>query len=82
MSVVSRPCRRPETTPPRPSGTPDRAATMTLAITQAGGGQWRFTIVSADGTTLGCSTPYLNKSDARRAAEQIVEGFGTGTVLD
>jgi hypothetical protein len=81
MSVVSRPCHGPATTPPRSSGTPDRAAAMTLAITEAGGGQWMFTIVSADGTTLGCSTPYINKSDARRAAEQIVEGFGTGTVL-
>lgn len=54
---------------------------MTLTITEAGGGQWMFTIESADGTRLGRSTPYINKDDARRAADRIVDGFGTGTVI-
>jgi hypothetical protein len=54
---------------------------MTLTITEAGGGQWMLTIESADGARLSQSTPYINKSDARRAADQIVEGFGVGTVL-
>jgi hypothetical protein len=55
---------------------------MTLAITEAGGGQWMFIIRSADGTILSRSTPHINKSDARHAADQIVEAFGAGTVLD
>ena len=41
-----------------------------------------FTIATADGTTLSRSTPYINKSDARRAADRIVEAFGAGTILD
>jgi hypothetical protein len=54
---------------------------MTLTITEAGGGKWMLTIESADGTTLSRSTPYINKDDARRAADRIVEGFGAATVL-
>ena len=54
---------------------------MTLTIIEAGGGQWMFTIESANGTALARSTPYINKGDAQRAADRIVEGFGTGTVL-
>jgi hypothetical protein len=45
---------------------------MTVTITEAGGGQWMFTIESADGTTVSRSTPYINKGDAQRAAERIV----------
>jgi len=26
--------------------------------------------------------PYINKCEARRAADRIIEAFGTGTVLD
>ena len=55
---------------------------MTMRITAAGGGQWMFTIETADGTTLSRSTPYINKSDARRAAQRILEAFGAGTILD
>ena len=55
---------------------------MTVTITEAGGGRWMFTIESADGTTVSRSTPHINKSEARPAADQIVEAFGTGAVLD
>ena len=55
---------------------------MTETITEAGGGQWRFTIVSADGTTVNRSTSYINKSGARGTADRIVETFGARTVLD
>ena len=60
----------------------NRETTMILTITEAGGGQWMFTIESADGTTLSRSTPYINKSDAQRAADRIVEGFDAGAVID
>ena len=55
---------------------------VTVRIMEAGGGQWMFTIATADGTTLSRSTPYINKRDARRAADRIVEAFGAGTILD
>lgn len=35
---------------------------------------------SANGTTPSRSTPYINKNDARHAADRIVEGSGAGTV--
>jgi hypothetical protein len=60
----------------------NRETTAAVTITEAGGGQWMFTIESVDGTTVSRSTPYINKSEARRAADRIIEAFGTGTVLD
>ncbi len=55
---------------------------MTLAIIEAGGGQWMVTISTPNGTLLSRSTPYLNDGDARRTSRRIVEGFGSGTVVD
>jgi hypothetical protein len=37
-----------------------------VTVTEAGGGQWLFTIESTDGTVLSRSTPYINKGDAQR----------------
>ncbi len=40
------------------------------------------TISTPNGTLLSRSTPYLNDGDARRTSRRIVEGFGSGTVVD
>jgi hypothetical protein len=58
----------------------NRETTMTVTITEVGGGQWMFTIESADGTILSRSTPYINRSEAQRAADRIVEAFGAAAI--
>ena len=55
---------------------------MTLTVLSAHGGQWMFTITSADGELLASSGLYLNQDGARHAAEAVVGGFGNGTVVD
>jgi hypothetical protein len=54
---------------------------MTVTISEAGGGQWMLTITDGDGASLASTGPYVNRRDAQSAADRIVAGFGSGTVV-
>lgn len=55
---------------------------MTFPILPSTNGQWYFKIVSSNGSTLAHSETYWNKSDARRAAQTIIDQAGHGRIVE
>ncbi|SDO80957.1 YegP family protein [Lentzea jiangxiensis] len=55
---------------------------MKFPLLQASNGQWFFRVVARNGLTLAHSETYWNKSDARSAAQTIINQAGGGQIVE
>lgn len=53
---------------------------MIFRVRPSSNGQWYFSIIASNSKTLAHSETYWNKSDAKSAAQSIINEAGSGSI--